>query len=133
MARAKRKARHAGRTVQGKRKAAVREPTVQRVSFSTAGRDAQLRMLREKFKEELGEIMNTAAQKRKKAKSKQLQQIILWEMDQIRHADAKYRTAIDRLTKDVPAGDEEQRKNAPMFNESKTDKRPAPKEQKMAD
>jgi len=132
MTRTKRKAKHAKKITHRKHKLPAKKQTVQRVSFSTAGRDAQLRRLREKFKEELGEIMNTAAQKRKKAKSKQLQQIILWEMDQIRHADAKYRTAIDRLTKDVPAGDEEQRKNAPMFNESKTDKRPSPKEEKIS-
>jgi len=91
-----------------------------------AERDAKIRELREAYKGELGEIMETAHRRRERAKPRQLQEILLWEMDQIRHADVKFKSAVNALTKDVrPAlGPEEK---LPRFQETTSDKRPSHK------
>jgi hypothetical protein len=95
-----------------------------------AERDAKIRELREAYKGELGEIMETARRRRERAKPRQLQEILLWEMDQIRHADVKFKAAVNAMTKDVrPAlGPEEK---LPRFQETATDKRPSQKAVKV--
>jgi hypothetical protein len=95
-----------------------------------AERDAKTKELREAYKGELGEIMETARRRRERAKPRQLQEILLWEMDQIRHADVKFKSAVNAMTKDVrPAlGPEEK---LPRFQETASDKRPSHKASRL--
>jgi hypothetical protein len=91
-----------------------------------AARDAKKMELREAFKGELGEIMETARRRRERAKPRQLQEILLWEMDQIRHADVKFKSAVNALIKDVRPALEPDEK-LPRFQETTSDKRPSHK------
>lgn len=60
-------------------------------------RDAKIRELREDWKRELAEILETAGRRREREKPRKFQDILLWEMDQIRHAEAKYKSSVGRL------------------------------------
>jgi len=116
----------------GKRKVLkVKAFEAPRASFSTADRDAQLRELRKEYKHELAEIMSTARRRRERAKPRKFQEILIWEMGQIRHAESKYRAAMDKLMKGIPVSDEEHRKRAPGFTATAPDKKPSPKQERL--
>lgn len=105
----------------GHRKSRPKE-AVARPIASTASTDARLRMLQAEYKQELARIIESAAKRREREKPRNFQTILIWEMDQIRHIDAKYRAAKDRLGKDLPPLDKSQ--NVKGFVEKPREKKP---------
>jgi len=105
----------------GRRKAKLKEAQARPVA-STAGLDARLRMLQLDYKKEIANIIGSAAKRREREKPRNFQTILIWEMDRIRHIDAKYRAARDRLEKGLPPLEESE--NQPAFAEKPREKKP---------
>ncbi len=95
------------------------------VKMTEAEKDARIRELREYYKQEIWGIIEAAKHRRAREKPIHLQKILLWEMDQIRHADLKCKSEIDRLS-----GKRFQEQEKPVVQKKETiviDKRPTGK------
>ena len=92
---------------------------------------SRIAKLREEMRKEQKRIIEAARKRRARGRPGEAQKILLWEMNRLRHTEAKYMAAIDKLMKEAlaalkPAKPKKFRKIGPQ------DKRPSQKHKKLS-